>query len=887
MAEWAVRSVICEALPNIAGLINTLVPAIVVQPYDIALASEERGGDAGVGAVFIQEHRKQVEHRFQVGMRQALLYSGRENTCEKEMRSITLEVLEGLVDDESSNTRRAAICMFAKVATAGSRHSVSTVLKACTDESRLVRAAAFSCLPIIVHRQRDPAEETVATKFEKKTTIEWVVKELVALMDPEKALNLNPDAPWKGVMTPEFKHELRQHALKALVGAGDEVVPASSFARGIVAKAHMPVIEGFTDHIYKGSPEVQEAILHMMPSISDAASDKHAHAIAAVVKCLTSPTDAIRHTAALILPRMVNIKNDVTIGQLVTLLGAGQEVSAVGASATLLDAAGAPNSVASKSASKRSAIAVLQSLSGGGGLSDEALKSQKGLLHDIAFGLNSGAHEYHKYDEESIMEPMLDIEAKTLQSYPSTVYVAKGLGCRLNAGVSGFDASHWKRRLFLLTAEGSLFLTPARGTEEPSNVFRDHSNFVAKRVSFGAIVPHAVKIEVVGQVTNDALEGKEAPTKESVILGFFTKDEATVWFRDFQNICKRNVKRAAQQDSSRARCTQILLHVEPDYVGRTAKALHEFVDQFMHPVTVETADFEHKQRKVQVKLSQLLNDKNSFVEFGGADDKKHKGKDTKHDPMGRRMAIANAETEKQAVANTQLYKTQKGLSAPLDEASQKHLQIKLDMTTFLNLLRHHELYGEVGFTQQAVSRAWKVANASDGTDHNVSTDKDKLKLDWHEYQTCIRLLAYKAGVTLEIDAQLLVFSYLYVPTYPHTRLHTYTHTHTHICTHTHTQICTHIPHIHPRTHTHRHTHTHIHTHTQTSTEEEHASTEAAGVILSAHTQRHTYTHTNTQTNIRTQSNTHTLTFSRTHILTHTQTLRSRQLRRMRKQRHSE
>ena len=48
----------------------------------------------------------------------------------------------------------------------------------------------------------------------------------------------------------------------------------------------------------------------------------------------------------------------------------------------------------------------------------------------------------------------------------------------------------------------------------------------------------------------------------------------------------------------------------------------------------------------------------------------------------------------------------------------------------------------------------QVANAGDGSENNLSTDKDKLKLDWQEYQTCIRILAKKAGVTLDYDSEM-------------------------------------------------------------------------------------------------------------------------------------
>ena len=87
---------------------------------------------------------------------------------------------------------------------------------------------------------------------------------------------------------------------------------------------------------------------------------------------------------------------------------------------------------------------------------------QRALLNSIAFGLQSEGHEFQQYDEQSIMEPMLDLEAKILDSYSSDTYVAKGLGCKLKSGTSGYDPSHWKRQLFLLTKEGALFMTSAR-----------------------------------------------------------------------------------------------------------------------------------------------------------------------------------------------------------------------------------------------------------------------------------------------------------------------------------------------------------------------------------------------------------------------------------------
>ena len=59
--------------------------------------------------------------------------------------------------------------------------------------------------------------------------------------------------------------------------------------------------------------------------------------------------------------------------------------------------------------------------------------------------------------------------------------------------------------------------------------------------------------------------------------------------------------------------------------------------------------------------------------------------------------------------------------------------------------------GKTGFTEHAVRYAWKIANAGDSDGERASQDKDKMKLDWHEYQACIRILAKRAGVSLTTD----------------------------------------------------------------------------------------------------------------------------------------
>ena len=76
------------------------------------------------------------------------------------------------------------------------------------------------------------------------------------------------------------------------------------------------------------------------------------------------------------------------------------------------------------------------------------------------------------------------------------------------------------------------------------------------------VVPNAVKFEVVHESAN-------ASNKEVTVLGFFTRDETVVWFRDFQAIMARNVKRAAHEVMDREKALQIKdKEEEPDCVGR-------------------------------------------------------------------------------------------------------------------------------------------------------------------------------------------------------------------------------------------------------------------------------------------------------------------------------
>ena len=76
------------------------------------------------------------------------------------------------------------------------------------------------------------------------------------------------------------------------------------------------------------------------------------------------------------------------------------------------------------------------------------------------------------------------------------------------------------------------------------------------------VVPNAVKFEVVHEAANGS-------QKEVTVLGFFTKDEIVVWFRDFQAIVARNHKRAAHEMKGKEKILQIKdKEEEPDGVGR-------------------------------------------------------------------------------------------------------------------------------------------------------------------------------------------------------------------------------------------------------------------------------------------------------------------------------
>ena len=522
---------------------------------------------------------------------------------------------------------------------------------------------------------------------------QWLVEQLVALIDPDTALHSNESQPWKQPITPELRKEIRQCALKALVGEGSSSSSSSSVARaGIVPRAHAAVIQGFAKHIYKGNTELKLQVLRLLPDITTPTSENHHSAVLPVLHCLTSESDAVRQTAALVLQSLVDINDGATIGQLVTLLGAGRDHMF-------------------GDGTKRSAVALLVQLQkqSPGGLREEPLRAHSKYLHDVAFGLNSGSHQYHKYDEESIMEPMMEIEAKTLDHYSDEHFVAKGLACLLNTGSSGFDASHWKRRLLLLNREGALLMTSARSKQEPSTIFGESSIFYTSRVSYGSVVPHAIRIEVLS----------DSGSKDVSVLGLFTRDEAAIWFRDFQNIVQRNSRRAAMEVKEGAASGHADGKADEsggDFLGKTERNLDLFVEQLLNPVTVADAGLKEKQSFIQAQLSRLVGDSKAFIE------------------------AAEAATH---VAIRQKSSIDKGA------AEDMHLHVKMDMAALLQLLRANRLYGKTGFTEQAVRHAWKIANASDGSAANTSADKDKLKLDWQEYQTLIRLLASKAGVVLQ------------------------------------------------------------------------------------------------------------------------------------------
>jgi hypothetical protein len=363
------------------------------------------------------------------------------------------------------------------------------------------------------------------------------------------------------------------------------------------------------------------------------------------------------------------------------------------------------------------------------------------------------------------------------------------------------------------------------------------------------VVPNAVKFEVV----HEAAHGHH---KDVTVVGFFTKDETTVWFRDFRGIIARNAQRTAVHAKNRDQTQQIkhrqcLKTVEPDSVGRcavfnshkyacwnlalctmhnsalahsnasvhthrTATRLNAFIEELLSPVTVEKNELEEKQQFVKRKLQHLLLDKVAFVECLDTGDKMQK----------RLLHRSSKIILPPPTSSHELTEEDKIKKAA--EAEARYLQVKLDMAMFLELLRKNELcekynspdhhrmqlsllamhihelqascvffitefvplaiyhaciflcvrvfvgvyicvyipahgracmhtifaVGKTGFAEHAVRSAWKAANANDGSENNLSTDKDKLKLDWHEYQTCIRILAKRAGVSLGTDVSV-------------------------------------------------------------------------------------------------------------------------------------
>jgi hypothetical protein len=232
--EWSVRSALCEVLPNISGMLFTLVPRPTVEVKDPSshevtgkmhfhrLDDKESGENEEMKKEettqedidFEIERKKEIRLKFQAGLRQAEQYARRQ----KEMIQITMQVLEHLLNDDSYNTRRAAICFYSKVGAPNTMHSASILFKGCKDRSGQVRAAAFRCIPSIINRKVHPEQETVGASIEKKKTIKWLVGQLVAFMDPETALKhwkeTMAPAEWKREMSPEFKKEIRGLAVR-------------------------------------------------------------------------------------------------------------------------------------------------------------------------------------------------------------------------------------------------------------------------------------------------------------------------------------------------------------------------------------------------------------------------------------------------------------------------------------------------------------------------------------------------------------------------------------------------------------------------------------------------------------------------------------------------
>ena len=104
------------------------------------------------------------------------------------------------------------------------------------------------------------------------------------------------------------------------------------------------------------------------------------------------------------------------------------------------------------------------------------------------------------------------------------------------------------------------------------------------------------------------------------------------------------------------------------------------MDKLMNPENVQNPGLAEKQLFVQGQLNKLLHDKEGFVRWA-------ERAETHHTAMQPKKA------------------------RPSHKEDEAYLHVKLDMVTFLALLRANDLYGKTGFTgftDQAVRQAWKV-----------------------------------------------------------------------------------------------------------------------------------------------------------------------------------
>ena len=275
--------------------------------------------------------------------------------------------------------------------------------------------------------------------------------------------------------------------------------------------------------------------------------------------------------------------------------------------------------------------------------------------------------------------------------------------------MSGISASHWKRHLVLLKRDGALLSTVVRSKDELTCVFHEFSNFTVSRTSYGSIVQHAAKFEIMQESTSGI----------TVVIGFFTKDEANACVQDFKNIIQRNTKRAAAESVKKQKKVKTVKLIEPDYVGRTEKLLHQYVDLHLHPVS--ESEFEAKQRFIQKRLSRLCNDKEAFASA------------VQHTSGCKQsLVLAIAELAPDASLK-QIFET-----FAADDGQNKKRAASIDSEEFLPLLEFLNLLPAKINKTQAMEMYVKGKAQSGG---------DKSEVDWAGFEFALKKIADLADVS--------------------------------------------------------------------------------------------------------------------------------------------